>query len=124
SRLRVRAPPITDSVTIKPVATMAAYAPQGAGVTPAPSPRGELGEVIPPGLADLAAGDGGRLGEHRAGELAAACAALGVSDHRFLGGPGRWRDSGMMGLPSNRFPGCFWPADPAAAGADTAAVRA
>ena len=28
-------------------------------------------------------------------ERAAACAALGVADHRYLGGAGRWRDSGM-----------------------------
>jgi N-acetyl-1-D-myo-inositol-2-amino-2-deoxy-alpha-D-glucopyranoside deacetylase len=72
---------------------------------------GELGEIIPPKLAHLAADADGGLGEYRIGELAAACAALGVSDHRFLGGPGRWRDSGMMGLPSNDAPGCFWQAD-------------
>ena len=30
--------------------------------------------------------------------------ALGVTDYRFLGGPGRWRDSGMMGLPTNDGP--------------------
>src|SRR5207247_6443702 len=44
-------------------------------------------------------------------ELDAACTALGVSDHRFLGGPGRWRDSGMMGLETNDDPRCFWQAD-------------
>ena len=27
--------------------------------------------------------------------------ALGVTDHRFLGGAGRWRDSGMIGTPEN-----------------------
>jgi N-acetyl-1-D-myo-inositol-2-amino-2-deoxy-alpha-D-glucopyranoside deacetylase len=37
-------------------------------------------------------------------------AALGVTDHRFLGGPGRWRDSGMMGLPTNDRPDVFWQA--------------
>lgn len=37
--------------------------------------------------------------------------ALGVRDHRFLGGPGRYRDSGMMGAPQNDRPGCFWRAD-------------
>ena len=36
---------------------------------------------------------------------------LGVTDHRFLGGPGRWRDSGMMGTPANDRPDCFWQAD-------------
>jgi N-acetyl-1-D-myo-inositol-2-amino-2-deoxy-alpha-D-glucopyranoside deacetylase len=34
-----------------------------------------------------------------------------VTDHRFLGGAGRWRDSGMMGTPSNDWPGSFWQAD-------------
>ena len=37
--------------------------------------------------------------------------ALGVNDHRFLGGEGRYRDSGMMGLPDNDDPRCFWRAD-------------
>ena len=44
-------------------------------------------------------------------ELDRACAALGVTDHRFLGGAGRWRDSGMMGLPDNDDPRCFWQAN-------------
>ncbi|MBC7678857.1 MAG: N-acetyl-1-D-myo-inositol-2-amino-2-deoxy-alpha-D-glucopyranoside deacetylase, partial [Pseudorhodobacter sp.] len=51
------------------------------------------------------------LGQRRTGELAAACEALRVTDHRFLGGPGRWRDSGMMGTPQNDRPECFWQAD-------------
>src|SRR3712207_8312954 len=37
--------------------------------------------------------------------------ALGVSDWRFLGGPGRYRDSGMMGTPANDEPRAFWNAD-------------
>jgi N-acetyl-1-D-myo-inositol-2-amino-2-deoxy-alpha-D-glucopyranoside deacetylase len=90
---------------------MAKYAAEGAQVTLVTCTLGELGEVIPPELAHLAADSGGGLGNHRIGELAAACAALGVTDHRFLGGPGRWRDSGMMGTPSNDWPGCFWLAD-------------
>ncbi|MFD0887563.1 N-acetyl-1-D-myo-inositol-2-amino-2-deoxy-alpha-D-glucopyranoside deacetylase, partial [Streptosporangium algeriense] len=36
---------------------------------------------------------------------------LGVTDHRFLGVRGRWRDSGMMGVASNDRPGAFWRAD-------------
>jgi N-acetyl-1-D-myo-inositol-2-amino-2-deoxy-alpha-D-glucopyranoside deacetylase len=113
-----------DDESIGTGATMAAYAAQGAHVTLVTCTRGELGEVIPPELAYLAAGAAAadRLGAYRAGELAAACAALGVTDHRFLGGPGRWRDSGMMGLPSNRAPGCFWQADVAEAAAELAAV--
>ena len=38
-------------------------------------------------------------------------AALGVTDHRFLGGAGRFRDSGMMGTPANAHPRAFWRAD-------------
>jgi N-acetyl-1-D-myo-inositol-2-amino-2-deoxy-alpha-D-glucopyranoside deacetylase len=111
-----------DDESIGTGATMAAYAAQGAGVTLVTCTRGELGEIIPPELAYLAAGAGDRLGEYRAGELAAACAALGVTDHRFLGGPGRWRDSGMMGLPANQSPGCFWQADLDEAAGELAAV--
>jgi N-acetyl-1-D-myo-inositol-2-amino-2-deoxy-alpha-D-glucopyranoside deacetylase len=108
-----------DDESIGTGATMAAYAARGAGVTLVTCTLGELGEVIPPGLAHLA---GGPLGQHRIGELAAACAALGVTDHRFLGAPGRWRDSGMMGLPGNSDPRCFWQADVAEAAAALAAV--
>jgi N-acetyl-1-D-myo-inositol-2-amino-2-deoxy-alpha-D-glucopyranoside deacetylase len=100
-----------DDESIGTGATMAKYAAEGAGVTLVTCTLGELGEVIPPDLAYLAADADGGLGEYRIGELAAACAALGVTDHRFLGGPGRWRDSGMMGLPSNEAPDCFWQAD-------------
>jgi N-acetyl-1-D-myo-inositol-2-amino-2-deoxy-alpha-D-glucopyranoside deacetylase len=100
-----------DDETLETGATMARYAAQGARVTLVTCTLGELGEVIPAGLAHLEAGRAGGLGPYRIGELAAACAALGVRDHRFLGGPGRWHDSGMMGLPSNDRPDCFWRAD-------------
>lgn len=101
-----------DDETIETGATMAKYAAEGAQVVLVTCTLGELGEVIPPELADLAWGARGGLGEYRIGELAAACAALGVADQRFLGGPGRWRDSGMMGEASNDWPGSFWRADP------------
>jgi N-acetyl-1-D-myo-inositol-2-amino-2-deoxy-alpha-D-glucopyranoside deacetylase len=100
-----------DDESIGTGATMAKYAAEGAGVTLVTCTLGELGEIIPPELAHLAADADGGLGEYRIGELDRACAALGVTDHRFLGGPGRWRDSGMMGLPSNNAPDCFWQAD-------------
>jgi N-acetyl-1-D-myo-inositol-2-amino-2-deoxy-alpha-D-glucopyranoside deacetylase len=100
-----------DDESIGTGATMARYATQGARVTLVTCTLGELGEIIPPSLAHLAEGDGTRLGEYRIGELAAACTELGVTDHRFLGGPGRWRDSGMMGTPGNDDPRCFWRAD-------------
>jgi N-acetyl-1-D-myo-inositol-2-amino-2-deoxy-alpha-D-glucopyranoside deacetylase len=111
-----------DDESIGTGATMAKYAAEGAGVTLVTCTLGELGEVIPPGLAHLAADADGGLGEYRIGELAAACAALGVPDHRFLGGPGRWRDSGMMGLPSNEAPDCFWQADVDEAAGDLLSV--
>jgi N-acetyl-1-D-myo-inositol-2-amino-2-deoxy-alpha-D-glucopyranoside deacetylase len=38
-------------------------------------------------------------------------AELGVHDVRLLGGPGRYGDSGMMGLADNDDPACFWQAD-------------
>ena len=100
-----------DDESIGTGATMAKYAAEGAGVTLVTCTLGEEGEIIPPSLAHLAAGRDDQLGEYRIGELNAACAVLGVTDHRFLGGPGRWRDSGMMGTPANDDPRCFWRAD-------------
>lgn len=97
-----------DDESIGTGATMAKYAAEGAGVTLVTCTLGELGEIIPPDLADLAWDRRNKLGEYRIGELDAACAALGVTDHRFLGGPGRWHDSGMMGTPANEWEGSFW----------------
>jgi N-acetyl-1-D-myo-inositol-2-amino-2-deoxy-alpha-D-glucopyranoside deacetylase len=99
-----------DDESIGTGATMAKYAADGAYVCLVTCTLGEEGEVIPPKLAHLAAGRDNRLGEYRIGELAEACAALGVKDHRFLGGAGHYRDSGMMGAPSNEDPDCFWQA--------------
>lgn len=97
-----------DDETIGTGATMARYAAEGAHVTLVTCTLGEEGEVIPPELAHLS---GDALGKYRIGELTAACAALGVTDQRFLGGPGRWRDSGMMGTAANHHPRAFWQAD-------------
>jgi N-acetyl-1-D-myo-inositol-2-amino-2-deoxy-alpha-D-glucopyranoside deacetylase len=101
---------------------MARYAAEGAQVTLVTCTLGELGEIIPPELAHLAADRENRLGAYRITELAAACAALGLADQRFLGGPGRWRDSGMMGLAANGDPRCFWQADVAQAAAELARI--
>jgi N-acetyl-1-D-myo-inositol-2-amino-2-deoxy-alpha-D-glucopyranoside deacetylase len=100
-----------DDESINNGATMAKYAAEGALVTLVTCTLGEEGEVIPDDLAHLAADRDDTLGEHRIGELAAAMAELGVTDHRFLGGPGRYRDSGMMGVAQNDNPDCFWQAD-------------
>ncbi|MBU7599214.1 N-acetyl-1-D-myo-inositol-2-amino-2-deoxy-alpha-D-glucopyranoside deacetylase [Streptomyces sp. P38-E01] len=97
--------------------TMARYAAEGAAVTLVTCTRGEEGEVIPSDLARLAPDREDTLGPYRVGELAAAMRELGVTDHRFLGGPGRYRDSGMSGAPQNDRPDAFWqaPLDEAAA---------
>ncbi len=111
-----------DDESIETGATMAMYAAQGVAVTLVTCTLGELGEVIPAELGYLAADAQGGLGQYRIGELTAACAALGVTDHRFLGGQGRWRDSGMMGTESNDWPGSFWLADVDEAAAELLAV--
>jgi N-acetyl-1-D-myo-inositol-2-amino-2-deoxy-alpha-D-glucopyranoside deacetylase len=85
-----------DDETLTTGGTIARYAAEpDTSVTLVTCTLGEQGEVIPPELALLAPDEGDQLGGYRIGELARACAALGISDHRFLGGAGRWRDSGM-----------------------------
>jgi N-acetyl-1-D-myo-inositol-2-amino-2-deoxy-alpha-D-glucopyranoside deacetylase len=100
-----------DDEAIGTGATMARYVADGAHVTLVTCTLGEEGEIHVPALAGLAADQADQLGGYRIAELAAACAALGVIDHRFLGGAGRYRDSGMMGLPTNDHPRAFWRAD-------------
>jgi N-acetyl-1-D-myo-inositol-2-amino-2-deoxy-alpha-D-glucopyranoside deacetylase len=100
-----------DDETISTGATMARYAAAGCHVTLVTCTLGEEGEIHVPELARLEAAQADQLGGYRITELAGACAALGVTDHRFLGGAGRYRDSGMMGLPANEHPRCFWRAD-------------
>jgi N-acetyl-1-D-myo-inositol-2-amino-2-deoxy-alpha-D-glucopyranoside deacetylase len=100
-----------DDETIGNGVTMARYVGEGAHVTLVTCTLGEEGEVLVPELAHLAADQDDQLGQHRIGELATAMEAIGVRDHWFLGGPGRYRDSGMMGLPTNDRPDCFWQAD-------------
>jgi len=92
-------------------ATMAHYAAAGAQVTLVTCTLGEEGEIHVPALAQLEAKQADQLGGYRIVELERSCAALGVTDHRFLGGAGRFRDSGMMGLDTNEHPRAFWQAD-------------
>jgi N-acetyl-1-D-myo-inositol-2-amino-2-deoxy-alpha-D-glucopyranoside deacetylase len=100
-----------DDEAIGTGATMAHYALAGAHVTLVTCTLGEEGEIHRPELAQLEAAQADQLGGYRITELAAACQALGVRDHRFLGGAGRYRDSGMMDTPANEHPRCFWRAD-------------
>jgi N-acetyl-1-D-myo-inositol-2-amino-2-deoxy-alpha-D-glucopyranoside deacetylase len=84
-----------DDETIGQGATMASYAARGTHVTLVTCTLGEEGEVLVPELGHLASDKDDTLGEHRVTELAHAMKELGVTDHRFLGGAGHFRDSGM-----------------------------
>ena len=113
-----------DDESIGTGATMAYYAAQGCRVTLVTCTLGEEGEIHVPALAGLAAAEADQLGGYRIAELSAACDALDVADHRFLGGAGRYRDSGMMGTPANDHPRAFWQADLDAAAAHLVEVFA
>ncbi len=84
-----------DDETIGNGASMAKYVAEGAHVTLITSTLGEEGEVLVDSLAHLASDRDDLLGQHRVGELAAAMELLGVTDQRYLGGQGRFRDTGM-----------------------------
>ncbi len=107
-----------DDECIGTGATMARYLEEGAQVTLVTCTLGEEGEVLVPELAHLAADRDDALGPHRHTELAAAMAVLGVTDWNLLGAPGRYRDSGMVGTPSNEREGAFMNADLLAAARD------
>src|ERR1022692_5094832 len=83
-----------DDESIGTGATMAKYAAQGTEVTLVTCTLGELGEVIPADLAQLAWDRENRLGEYRIGELAAAFAALRVTGQRVVGRPRHWHGPG------------------------------
>jgi len=104
--LLVHAHPDDESITTG--ATMAYYAARGAQVTLITCTLGEEGEILAPEYEQLAADQADQLGGLRIAELAEAMRALGITDHRYLGGAGRFRDSGMMGTPANEHPRAFW----------------
>ena len=93
--LFVHAHPDDESITNG--ATIAHYAARGAEVRVVTCTLGEEGEVIGDRWAQLGVDHADQLGGYRIGELTAALRALGVNAPIFLGGPGRWRDSGMAG---------------------------
>ena len=101
---------------------MARYVAEGVQVTLVTCTLGEEGEILVPDLAHLAADAQDDLGTHRHGELTDAMARLGVTDHRQLGGPGRFRDSGMIGMPSNDREDSFWRTDLLIAATELVAV--
>jgi N-acetyl-1-D-myo-inositol-2-amino-2-deoxy-alpha-D-glucopyranoside deacetylase len=89
-----------DDETLTTGATIAHYAARGAQVQAVTCTLGEEGEVIGERYAQLAVDHADQLGGYRIGELSAALRALGAGDPIFLGGAGRWRDSGMSGTPA------------------------
>jgi N-acetyl-1-D-myo-inositol-2-amino-2-deoxy-alpha-D-glucopyranoside deacetylase len=91
-----------DDETLWTGGMIARYAAAGVAVTLVTCTLGEQGEVLTPELRGLAADRADQLGGYRIAELRAACAVLGITDQRFLGGIGRWRDSGMVVEPGAR----------------------
>jgi N-acetyl-1-D-myo-inositol-2-amino-2-deoxy-alpha-D-glucopyranoside deacetylase len=88
-----------DDETLTTGATIAHYAARGAQVQVVTCTLGEEGEVIGERWTQLAVGEADQLGGYRIAELTAALHALGIDEPIFLGGAGRWRDSGMDGTP-------------------------
>ena len=88
-----------DDETLTTGATIAHYVAHGARVQVVTCTLGEEGEVIGDRWAHLAVDAADQLGGFRIGELTAALRALGIDEPTFLGGAGRWRDSGMEGTP-------------------------
>ncbi|MEV0468168.1 N-acetyl-1-D-myo-inositol-2-amino-2-deoxy-alpha-D-glucopyranoside deacetylase [Nocardia tengchongensis] len=103
--LLVHAHPDDESITTG--GTIAHYRRRGVPVTVVTCTLGEEGEVIGDEYAHLVAGAADQLGGYRIAELSRALNELDVDAPHFLGGAGRWRDSGMAGTPSARNPRAF-----------------
>ncbi|MFL6117208.1 MAG: N-acetyl-1-D-myo-inositol-2-amino-2-deoxy-alpha-D-glucopyranoside deacetylase [Catenulispora sp.] len=96
-----------DDETTTTGATAALYAAETIDVYLVTCTRGERGEILDPEVrcAVSKAADRHRaLGELRVRELAGAVDKLGIKGSRFLGGQGRWWDSGMAGSADNADP--------------------
>ena len=107
-----------DDESIGQGATMAKYVAEGVGVTLVTCTGGEMGEILVPELEHLAADRDDTLADQRKLELDAAMKQLGVTDHRYLGGFKRYRDSGMQWHPDGHaipadtiHENAFWHAD-------------
>ncbi|OBA83743.1 N-acetyl-1-D-myo-inositol-2-amino-2-deoxy-alpha-D-glucopyranoside deacetylase [Mycobacterium sp. 1164966.3] len=91
-----------DDESLSTGATIAHYAARGADVRVVTCTLGEEGEVIGERWAALAVDQADQLGGYRVGELTEALRALGAGEPTYLGGAGRWRDSGMQGTAPRR----------------------
>ena len=86
---------------------------RGADVLVVTCTLGEEGEVIGETYQHLVAGEADQLGGFRIGELGASISNMRARGE-FLGGAGRFRDSGMAGSPASRNPRAFTNAGPEA----------
>ncbi len=111
-----------DDEVIGTGGTMARAVSEGDSVTLVTCTAGEMGEILVPELAHRAHDRDDTLADVRAVELANALRALDVTDHRWLGGFGAYRDSGMKwaedangrrhAVPADDIrPNAFWFAD-------------
>ncbi|GGL29899.1 N-acetyl-1-D-myo-inositol-2-amino-2-deoxy-alpha-D-glucopyranoside deacetylase [Nocardia jinanensis] len=96
-----------DDETITTGGTIARYRRLGVPVTVVTCTLGEEGEVLGEQWAGLTADRADQLGGFRIGELTSALAELDAGPPYFLGGAGRWRDSGMAGTPAAEHPRAF-----------------
>lgn len=106
-----------DDESSQSAGSLSRYVAEGAQVTLVTCTLGEMGEIL---VDDWAHFSPSELGKHRIEELAAALGIMGVDDHVWLGGPGRYHDSGMdrdefgnaCPPPHEQLPdGAFWSAD-------------
>ncbi|MDO5668671.1 MAG: N-acetyl-1-D-myo-inositol-2-amino-2-deoxy-alpha-D-glucopyranoside deacetylase [Corynebacterium sp.] len=102
--MAVHAHPDDESITTG--GTLFDLARRGADVLVVTCTLGEEGEVIGDTYAHLVGEHADQLGGFRIGELARALDVLGVRGE-FLGGAGRFRDSGMAGSPAHAHPRAF-----------------
>ncbi len=94
---------------------MARYLDEGTQVTLVTCTLGELGEIMLPEWQHFTPAE---LGAHRTTEIAEAMREIGLTDHLYLGGKGRYHDSGMTTGPDGRAAvpdempdNAFWRAD-------------
>jgi N-acetyl-1-D-myo-inositol-2-amino-2-deoxy-alpha-D-glucopyranoside deacetylase len=112
-----------DDESLSNGATIAHYTARGAQVSVVTCTLGEEGEVIGDRWAKLGVDHADQLGGYRIGELTAALHALGVSGPVYLGGAGRWRDSGMVGTGKRRYQRFIDADEREAVGALVASIR-
>ncbi|OHO79465.1 N-acetyl-1-D-myo-inositol-2-amino-2-deoxy-alpha-D-glucopyranoside deacetylase [Corynebacterium sp. HMSC036E10] len=95
-----------DDEAITTAGVIADLTRRGADVLVVTCTLGEEGEVIGEPYQHLVVDEADQLGGFRIGELRESLAAIGARG-TFLGGAGRFRDSGMAGSPASRNPRAF-----------------